>query len=99
MRQGTNWPHGFTIPFDTSSVKEVLISYAQDYVEVFQKREKDCTMEGNHISVQITQEESFRLVSGKRLQVQLRLLTIDNEPLITKIFTVPVEMALNKEVL
>lgn len=99
MRQGTNWPHGFTLPFDTSSVKEVLVSYAQDDVEVFKKITEDCTMEGNHIGIEITQKESFKLSPRKNLQVQLRLLTVDGEPLITKIFTVPVEKALNKEVL
>ena len=59
MIQGTTPTHTFNIPFDTSMVKEVKILYAQDDVKILEKKNGDCTLTGQSISVTLTQEGTF----------------------------------------
>lgn len=75
IRRGTTPTMHFALPIDVSLIKEVRITYAQNDRELYVKTTEDCTMEGKTISHTLTQEETFRLDSASRAQVQLRLLT------------------------
>ena len=99
MRQGTNWPHGFTLPFDSSTIEKVRVSYAQDNCVILTKTEKDCLFDGNQINLTMTQKETFRFDQKKNLQVQLRVLTEDGTPLTSEIFQTSVKYSLDREVL
>ena len=59
MIRGTTPTHTFNIPFDTSMVKEVKILYAQDVVKILEKKNGDCVLAGQSISVTLTQEDTF----------------------------------------
>jgi hypothetical protein len=76
---GTTPDQIFTIPFDVSDIKTIVVSYGQDNTEVFFKTNDDCTMEGNEIKLKLTQEDTFKLIYGKKVQIQLNILRKDGE--------------------
>lgn len=99
MKKGTTPTHSFGLPFDASMVKSVLITYAQNDVEVLSKETKDCTLEGETIAVKLTQEETLGFNHRANVQIQVRLLTMGGDALASDIKIVSVEQCLNSEVL
>lgn len=104
MIRGTTPTHIFTIPFDTDSVKEILLTYAQNtYTKkenvLFEKTTADCVLDGNQIRVELTQEETFMFECKSIAQVQLRILTKAGKALASDVLKIPVETCLSKVVL
>lgn len=99
MNRGTTPTHTFTIPFDTSLIKEVKIIYSQDDEQVFCKRTADCELSGTDIKTTLSQEETFMFDCKKLVQIQLRVLTNGGDSLITPIITRTVGKCLDDEVL
>ena len=99
MIRGTTPTHQFVVPFDTSVLSEVLITYAQDNKLVLTKNIKDCTIEQDVISVTLTQEETLRFDSDHHVKIQLRALTTGGDALASQIITRSVGDVLNDEVL
>ena len=99
MIRGTTPQHTFTIPFDVSLAKEVMIIYAQNDVEVFRKTTEDCQMYGKTISVTLTQEDTLLLNHKHNVQIQVRLLTNDGKALVSNVKLVSVRKCLNSEVM
>ena len=99
MNRGTTPTHTFTIPFDTSLIKEVKIIYSQDDEQVLCKRTEDCELNGNEIKTTLSQEETFMFDCKKLVQIQIRVLTLVGESLITPIIARTVEKCLDDEVL
>ncbi len=99
MVRGTTPTHIFTLPFSTSLVKEVMVIYAQNDVEVFHKDTYDCNLEGNEITVTLTQEDTLQLNHHHTVQVQVRVLTTDDTALASTVKVISVEKCLNDEVL
>lgn len=99
MTRGTTPTHTFTIPFDVSLVQKAMVVYSQNDIEVFRKESSECQMNGNEISVTLTQEDTLRLDCKHLVQVQLRVLTTDNKALASKITLMNVQKCLNDEVL
>lgn len=77
--QGTTPEHEFTLPFDTSLIKELRISYGQKGKEVLVKYDEDCIYNGNVIKVSLTQEDTFMLNPKLLVDVQLRVLTKNDQ--------------------
>ena len=99
MIRGTTPTHTFKIPLDAGGLKSVMVIYAQNNVEVFRKETADCTLDGNSISVTLTQEETLKFNHRNHVQIQLRLLTDRDEALASDIKVVDVKECLNSEVL
>lgn len=99
MTRGTTPTHIFSIPFDASEVKEAMIIYAQNDVEVFRKETDDCVLDGRDIKVTLTQEDTLLLSSKYNVQIQLRILTDDGKALASSVKIVGVDQCLNDEVL
>lgn len=99
MIRGTTPTHIFNLPFDTSLLKIVKISYAQDGVLVLQKHNSDCVLEGNTVKTTLTQEDTFLFEYNKNVQIQIRVLTNDGKALAGQIQTVAPMMNLDDEVL
>jgi hypothetical protein len=99
MFKGTTPTHTFTINLDTSLIKSVRILYAQDDKIVFCKETSDCVLEGQTISTKLTQEETFKFDHEKFVQIQVRVLTKDDNSLMTPIKCVGVEKCLENEVM
>ena len=99
MIRGTTPTHTFKIPLDTSDVKSVMVIYGQNNVEIFRKETDACTLEGNSISVTLTQEETFKFNHNQDVQIQVRVLTLTGNALASSIKVVTVGQCLNSEVL
>lgn len=99
MRQGTTPTHNFTIPFGVSSIKEVMVLYAQDDTVIVRKNTEDCTMVGNVVSVKLSQEDTFKFDHKKNVQIQIRVLTTTDDALLSDIKVVDVQKCLDDGVL
>lgn len=99
MKRGTTPTHTFTLPFETSVIQKMHILYAQDEEVRLKKTEADATMEGNAVSVKLTQEDTLALDCKKNVEVQIRVLTMGNDALTSDIIRVPVDRCLENEVL
>lgn len=77
--QGTTPEHEFVLPFDTSLIKELRISYGQKGREVIVKYDEDCAFNGKTIKMSLTQEDTFMLNPKLIVDVQLRVLTKSNQ--------------------
>lgn len=99
MIRGTTPTHTFTLPFDTSLIKRVKITYAQDDKKVFCKETEDCVMSGKVITTKLTQEETFLLDCKKLVQIQIRVVTTAGEVLATSEMVVTINKCLDDEVM
>lgn len=99
MRRGTTPTHTFTLPFHTESVKNAMIVYVQGDREILRKNVSQCRMDGNTLSVTLTQEETLKFRCDKRAQIQVRVLTHLGEALASNILNLSVEKCLIDEVL
>lgn len=99
MTRGTTPTHTFKLPFSSSMVKEAMIIYAQNDVEVFRKNTEDCIIEGDEISVTLTQEETFMLNHRQNVQIQLRVLTTEGKALASNVNVISIHQCLNDEVI
>ena len=99
MIRGTTPTHKFRIPFNTDMVKDVRISYAQDGVIIAEKTVEDCVLEGNEITIKLTQEETLKFHDKRQVELQVRLLTKDGNAMATSIYTLSAGKVLNEEVL
>jgi hypothetical protein len=84
--RGTTPTHTFELPFETNLVKEVRVSYSQEDSEVLTKTETSCALEGNTVSVKLTQEETLAFKSRRSLDVQLKVFTTSNDVLATDLY-------------
>ena len=99
MRRGTTPTHTFTIPFSVNNVADALIVYAQGEEEVLRKTVRHCHMDGNTLSVDLTQEETFLFNCNKKVQIQVRVLTTEGKALASNIITTDVAKCLSNEAL
>ena len=99
MIRGTTPTHTFNIPFDTSAVDEIKITYAQDDDVILEKHTSDCTLDGATISVTLTQEDTFLFNCKKAVEVQIRILTVGGNALASIPEKVGVSKCLDAEVL
>ena len=96
---GTTPTHIFNIPFDTSLVDEVKITYAQEDEIVLIKGTSDCVLDTTTIKVTLSQKDTFLFDSKKSVQVQLRILTKSGEALASVVEHIGVSKCLDNEVL
>jgi predicted small metal-binding protein len=99
MRRGTTPTHTFTLPIAVDNVSEALIVYAQSDEEILRKTVNHCRMDGNTLAVDLTQEETFLFDCKRRVQIQVRVLTMDGKALASNIITTDVDKCLSNEVL
>lgn len=97
--RGTTPTHTFSLPFDVDMIKEVRVIYAQDDQIVFVKNTKDCTLANNTVTVKLTQENTFALDCKKYVEIQVRVLTVDGDALVSEIITISVGRCFDKDVI
>lgn len=98
MIKGTTPTHIYTLPFDTSLVKSVRITYAQSGKVILTKETDKCTLEGNKVVITLTQEETLKF-STEIVQIQVRVLTLGNEALSSHVYRKGIYECLDGEVL
>ena len=99
MIRGTTPTHIFNLPFETSLLSAVEISYAQKDLVVLTKTTKDCVLDGTKISVKLTQGDTLKFNSSMMVQMQLRVLTIGGDALSTPVYRVSAKKCLSGGVL
>lgn len=99
MKQGTTPTHTFHLPFDSSNIKALEITYAQHDTVLFTKEYADCILDSNAVTVELTQEDTFKFDITTPIQMQLRVLTITNQAYATDILLTSISKSLSKEVL
>lgn len=97
--RGTTPTHKFTLPFDTGIVKTVKVLYAQDDIVVLEKEGEACNCSGNTVTVKLTQEDTFKFDCNKFVQIQVRVITQDDNSLVSEVKCVSVAKCLEDEVL
>lgn len=96
---GTTPTHIFNIAFDTSEIKTLEITYAQEEEIILKKGKDDCKLEGNKITTTLTQAETFKFNSEKRVKIQVRILTKSGAALSSFTKDIPAYKCLSNEVL
>ena len=99
MIRGTTPTHIFTLPFDNSLISKLRIIYAQGDRKVLVKEHHDCQIEGNMVTVKLSQLETFLFDCTKYVEIQLRVLTKGGDALNSRPMKVSVERCLDTEVL
>ena len=99
MKQGTTPTHTFHLPFDSSNIKALEITYAQHDTVLFTKEYADCILKDTTVTVELSQEDTFRFDITTPIQMQLRVLTVTNQAYATDILLTSVSKSLSKEVL
>ena len=99
MKQGTTPTHIFNVGIDKKLISKVKIIYAQGDKIVLTKMTEDCTIADKKISVKLTQEETLRFTANSNVNIQLRILTVNNDALVSNVFSVQCGVLLDKGVL
>ena len=99
MLRGTTPTNTFELPFDATNIEEVVVIYAQNDVEVFQKNTADCEIKDNVITVKLTQEETLMLNHKVNVQIQVWVKTKGNDVVGSDIIVVDVDKCLKDGVM
>ena len=77
---GSTPTHIFHLPFQVNVIEGELISYAQKHKTILRKRTTDCQLEGNQISVKLTETDTFAIddaIPSVDVQIKIKLITGD----------------------
>ena len=103
MYRVTTPTHTFTLPIETDTCAEILVSYKQRDVQL-DKHYQDgvlpsgMTLSGKTVVIVLTQEETKAFRKGS-VSVQVRVLTNANKAYASQMFTVDNNQVLNEEIL
>ena len=99
MIRGTTPTHTFQIPFNTSLLKEIRITYAQSNSLVLEKTTHDCRLDGMNITVKLSQEETMSFSEDRCADLQLRVMLNDGNVLATPVMRIDVGTLLKEELI
>ena len=99
MIRGTTPKHVFSLPFATDEIAALRVTYAQRGVPLFSKTEAECTLEGDGVTLSLSQEETLRFAAGDGVQIQVRVLCKDGRAFASRVLAATVEDCLLEEVL
>lgn len=97
--RGTTPTHIFNLPIDTVLVDKIRIIYAQKDEILLTKEKADCKMEGNTVTVKLTQEETLQFNHNDSCQIQIRVLTTGGDSLASGIRRIEVDKLLEEGVI
>lgn len=99
MYRASTPTHEFTLPpWVMDILEDVRICYKQKDKEILLKTLKDCKVDGNTLSVELTQEET-NLFGNGTTQVQMRVKTTNGKVTPTEIVNLAVINVLDDEVM
>lgn len=100
MIRGTTPTHTFTTPLDVGIISDLRLSYAQEGVEILNKKKSEVALEGKTISIKLTQEETLQFDPARGVvQIQLKVLTAGGDVFCSDVMNVNVWDSINNEVL
>lgn len=97
MRRGSTPTHIFNVSLDPDLISKVRILYSQNKALVLKKEHSDCVIEGQKITVKLTQADTLAFKDGTA-EVQLRINTPSGDSIPSQIYIVSVERLLENEV-
>lgn len=97
MVRGTTPTHSFSIPFDTSEIDELFLTYSQNGQVVFEKQKEDCELIDNEIRVHLTQDDTLLLSDKKQTEIQLAVKTRGGDVFRSNIINVSTERILHDD--
>lgn len=99
MIRGTTPTHVFTLPFDTEILQNVRVIYSWGGAEKITKEAFECQLDGNTITVKLTQEDTLKFPEGKLIDIQIRALNKSGDVIASDIMSVHVCRCLDDEVI
>ena len=99
MMRGTTPTHSFVLPIETDTIKTVQIVYRQNGSIKLEKGNDDCTLEGNTVTLKLTQEDTFAFADNACVEVQIRVLTKDGDALASGVKRIRCDECISDEVL
>lgn len=103
MYRVTTPTHTFTLPIDTSTCSEILVSYKQNGMELDKHMQDGVLPEGMALSganvvVTLSQSETKAFTKGN-ISVQVRVLTNAGKAFASQVFVITNKEVLNEEIL
>jgi hypothetical protein len=80
-------------------VKKITITFAQGGEIVIEKTESDCLFEENRVMFDFTQEETLKFDSEKLIEIQVKVLDINDKVFVSRIERKRVLDVINKEIM
>lgn len=99
MIRGTTPIHFFTLPFNADGVEKVRVIYSQKNLPIFKKELADCVLNGNVLSVKLTQEDTLKLNHEFNVDIQVRILMKSGDALASLPIKASVQRCLEDEVI
>ena len=93
MIRGTTPTLTFKLPFDCATIDILNISFAQYNTVVLEKELYDCDVNGNEISVTLTEDDTLKFNGGEHAEIQIRV-GIGEQRLASQIMKMAVERVL-----
>lgn len=94
MIRGTTPTFEFTLPFSTDLLAEGYITFAQGSHNVIEKELSECTCEGERITLRLSQADTLKFNSGRKVEIQMRVKTLDGEALASEMIETTVDRIL-----
>ena len=77
MIRGTTPTITYKFPFAANTLSKIRIYFMQGNETLLTIEEDDCVIDGNNVSVTLTEEETYAFNPKKRVDTQVRFLTSD----------------------
>lgn len=97
IHRGTSETHTFIFPFMRSMVETLYITYQQMGSTVVEKTLLDCMFTDNKITVQLTQEDTLKMLARQKVLIQIRGRLANDTPIVSNIVQAKVDGELLKE--
>ena len=85
MFRGTTPKLVFTLPFDTSLIDKIYITFQQKYRKAIEKDITTCKVDKNNVTLTPTQHDTLTFVSNYPVSIQLRVLLKDGSAVASKV--------------
>ena len=99
FRRACSYEATIKTPVDPSNYSAILVTFQQGGVNLVEKTENDVTLTSTSVIVKLTQSETALFEAKKNMYMQIRCYESDYNAPGSKVWTIPVEAALNDEVL
>ena len=99
MRKGTTPSFVFELPLQMDQISAAKVTFAVGDKIILEKHLQDCAYAENTITVKLTQEETFLFECNATIEMQLRVLTVNEDALSSDVFTIFAHQCLDDEVL
>lgn len=77
--RGTTPLHEFELPLPLEIIKDVRVSYGQNKKVIFVKEKDECKIEDGKLSIRLSQEDTFMFRPEKKLYIEIRIQTTDEQ--------------------